>query len=176
MATAHSLPEISNKAAIRLLHIIDKLEYDASVTEPISQILKAMKQRVEYEAKQLKTIENEMEELAGQYHRYGELRDTASSKARLLDKMEAVIGKTNHLQYLKLWELLELYLSFVSEAQVADILGFFEWIGYKSNRQAIESTIKTHNSRFAVRKDGWDRFISLARKEPNAASTKQKRK
>jgi hypothetical protein len=55
---------------------------------------------------------------------------------------------------------------------VADILGFFEWIGYKTSRQAVESIIKTHKSRFAVRKDGWHRFMSLAGKEKYAASTK----
>ena len=87
-----------------------------------------------------------------------------------------MIGKSDHLKHVKLWEILELYLSFVPEAQVADILGFFEWIGYKSNRQAIESTIKTHKDTFAVRKEGWDRFISLARRENDAAATNDSRK
>ena len=41
--TTQALPEISNKAAIKLLHILSEYEYDESVTEPISQTLKAMK-------------------------------------------------------------------------------------------------------------------------------------
>ena len=171
-----TLPEISNKTAIKLLHMMSEYAYDESVTEPIAQILKAMKQRVQYEAKQLQAIETEVDGLAEKYHRYNELSDIAREKARLLDRLEAMIGKTDQLKYLKLWEVLELYLTFVPEAQVADILGFFDWIGYKSNRQAIESTIKTHKDTFAVRKDGWDRFISLAGKENNASSTKEKRK
>jgi hypothetical protein len=172
MTATQTLPEISNRSAIKLLHLISTFDNNESVTEPISQILKAMKQRVEYEAKQLKAIEGEMDTIAEKYHRYRELQDSVTSKAHLLDRMEAVVGKTKNLQHLKLWEVLGVYLSFVPEAQVADILGFFEWIGYKSNRQAIESTIKTHKSRFAVRKEGWDRFISLVRKETNAAATK----
>ncbi|MGB8771526.1 MAG: hypothetical protein WCC92_18075 [Candidatus Korobacteraceae bacterium] len=171
-----TLPEISNKSAIKLLHIFETFEYDDSVTEPISQILKAMKQRVEYEARQLKMMDAELEQLAEAYHRYEDLSEASQAKARLLDRLEAILGKTKHLQYLKLWEVLELYLNFVPEAQVADILGFLEWVGYKSTRQAIESTVKTHNTRFAVRKEGWDRFISLARKETNAAATRDRRK
>ncbi|MGB8947838.1 MAG: hypothetical protein WCC05_02410 [Candidatus Sulfotelmatobacter sp.] len=174
--TTQALPEISNKAAIKLLHILSEYEYDESVTEPISQILKAMKRRVEYEAQQLRALEDEAESLAAAHHRYEEVYDLGRSKAHLLDRLEAMIGKSDHLKHVKLWEILELYLSFVPEAQVADILGFFEWIGYKSNRQAIESTIKTHKDTFAVRKEGWDRFISLARKEKDAASTTDRRK
>ncbi len=176
MTGAQTLSDTGNIVANKMLLLLSSFGYDGSVTEPISQILKAMKQRVEYEAKRLKAIENEMEELADKYNRYKELQDAESSKSRLLNKLEAILGKTPQLQYLKLWEVLELYLRFVSEAQVADILGFFECIGYKSNRQAIESTIKTHKRRFAVRKEGWDRFISLIRKERSAPSTNDKRR
>ena len=176
MTTAQTLPEIGNKTAIRLLHLLSKFEYDDSVTEPVSQILKAIKQRVEYEGKQLKAGDAELNALADAHSRYEELLETQRTRARLLDRLEAILGKTDFLKQLKLWEVLEIYLGFVPEAQVADILGFFDWIGYKSSRQAIESTIKTHKSLFAVRKEGWDRFISLARKEANAASTSGKRK
>jgi hypothetical protein len=169
-------PAQSNSIATNILQLLSDLEYDASVTEPISRILKAMRQRVEYEAAQLKAIDSEKAELADKYHRYQELNEAEFSKSQLLMKLEAIVGRTDHLRHVNLWEILEVYLSFVTEAQVADILGFFEWIGYKTTRQAVESIIKTHKHRFAVRKDGWDRFISLARKEKDAASTNDRRK
>jgi len=154
-----------NNTAIKLLHIISKLAYDPSVTEPISQILKAMRQRVAYEAKQLAAIETEKDQLAEAYHRYNELDELQSDKSRWLYRLESLVDKDAHaLKYMSLWELLEIYLTFVPEAQVADILGFFEWLNYKTTRQAVESVIKTHKERFTVRKDGWDRFISLKRK------------
>jgi hypothetical protein len=171
-----TLPEISNIHAKKLLQLLSEFEYDDSVTEPISEVLKAMKQRVEYEGRQLMLLDTEQNQLADAYHRYVELREITRTKARLPDRLHAILGKSKNLQHLKLWEVLELYLSFVPEAQVADILGFFDWVGYKSTRQAIESTIKTHKSQFVVRKEGWDRFISLARKESDAAATKRERK
>ena len=44
------------------------------MTEPI-QILKAMKRRVEYEAQQLRALEDEAESLAAAHHRYEEVYD-----------------------------------------------------------------------------------------------------
>src|SRR5207237_10419454 len=98
----------------------------------------------------------------------------------LLDKLQRILdehGRRSELQELPLWEVLEVYLMFADEAQVADILAFLELLGYRATRQAIESTVKTHKDKFLIRKDGWDRFISLvSRKEKNAASTNKKRK
>ncbi|MFI5089210.1 MAG: hypothetical protein ACHP7P_04035 [Terriglobales bacterium] len=162
--------------ATKLLQLLSDSEYDARVTEPIAQTLKAMKQRVEYEARQLKAIESEMATLLEKHLRYEELAQMDISKSQLLSKLRTILEKTPHLKYLKLWEVLEVYLSFVKEAQVADILGFLGWIGYESSRQAIESTVKTHKHRFTVRKDGWDRFISLAGKESDAPATTGTRK
>jgi hypothetical protein len=163
--TAKSLAEIGNKSARKLLHLLSRYAYDDSVTKPISQILRGMKQRVEYENRQIRNIGDEIARLADGYHRYLELSESLSAKVDLLNKLETIIEKTKDVQDLKLWEILMVYLTFVPEAQVADILGFFEWVGYKSTRQAIESTVKTHKDTFIVRKDGWDRFISLTRKE-----------
>jgi predicted transcriptional regulator len=163
--TAKSLSEIGNKSARKLLHLLSRYAYDGSVTKPISQILRGMKQRVEYEHRQIQNIGDELAKLADAYNRYLELAESMSDKVDFLNRLETIIGKTKDVQDLKLREILKVYLTFVPEAQVADILGFFEWAGYKSTRQAIESTIKTHKDIFIVRKDGWDRFISLARKE-----------
>jgi uncharacterized protein YejL (UPF0352 family) len=175
--TRTALTQESNTVAIKVLQLIHRFQYDASVTEPITQTLKAMKQRVEYEARQLKAIETEMATLLEKHLRYEELAELDLNKSRLLNKLRAVLEKNSYLKHLKLWEVLEVYLSFVKEAQVADILGFFEWIGYEGvSRQALESTIKTHKHSFTVRKEGWDRFISLAGKETDAASTTEKRK
>ena len=174
--TTKAVPAKSNNAATKLLQLISSFEYDASVTEPINRILKAMRQRVEYEQKQLAAIDVERAELEDKYQRYRELYESESSKSQLLMKLQAIVGRTDNLKRISLWEILEVYLTFVPEAQVADILGFFEWIGYKTTRQAVESIVKTHKHRFAVRKDGWDRFISLARKGNDAASTTDKRK
>jgi hypothetical protein len=165
-----ALPPASNNTATKLLQLLSSLAYDASVTEPISQTLKAMKQRVEYETRQLRSIGEEMARLLEKHLRYEELAEIDQSKSRLLFKLNTILEKTPHLKRLKLWEVLEVYLSFVKEAQVADIIGFLDWIGYESSRQAIESTIKTHKSRFRVHKDGWDRFIALVGKDADASA------
>jgi hypothetical protein len=174
--TTKAAPAKSNGLATKVLQLISELEYSDYVTEPISTILKSMRQRVEYEAQQIKTLEDRVDELTQAYHQFNEAYDALASKQRLLTKLQAIVGRNDNLKDIKLWELLEVYLSFVPEAQVADILGFFEWIGYKATRQAVESIIKTHKGRFAVRKEGWDRFISLAGKERRAASTSGKSK
>lgn len=166
-----ALPQQSNNMATKLLQLISSFAYDDSVTEPISQTLKAIKQRVEYETRQLRSIGEEMARLLEKHLRYEELAEIDQSKSRLLFKLNTILEKTPRLKTLKLWEILEVYLSFVKEAQVADIIGFLDWIGYGSSRQAIESTIKTHKNRFRVRKDGWDRFISLAGKDTDASAT-----
>lgn len=163
--TAKSLYEIGNKTARKVLHLLARYAYDGSVTKPISQILRGMRQRVEYEQRQMRNIADELAKLADAYNRYLELSESMSAKVDFLNRLETIIEKTKDVQDLKLWEILKVYLTFVPEAQVADILGFFDWVGYKSTRQAIESTVKTHKDAFIVRKDGWDRFISLARKE-----------
>jgi hypothetical protein len=175
-ATKTSSPQKSNFIATKLLQSLSGFDYDASVTEPISRTLKAMKQRVEYETRQLQSIGEEMARLLEKHLRYEELAEIDQSKSRLLFKLSSILEKTPHLKNLKLWEVLEVYLSFVKEAQVADILGFLEWAGYESSRQAIESTVKTHKSRFRVRKDGWDRFIALAGKDTDASATSAMRK
>jgi hypothetical protein len=174
--TTKAVPARGSNVATKLLQVLSGFEYDASVTEPINRILKAMRQRVEYEQKQLAAIDVERVELEEKYQRYRELYEMESSKAQLLMKLQAIVGRNDDLKHISLWEILEVYLTFVPEAQVADILGFFEWIGYKTTRQAVESIVKTHKHRFAVRKDGWDRFISLTRKDKDAASTSGKRK
>jgi len=171
-----ALSKKSNNLATKLLQLISDFGYDPSVTEPIAQTLKAMQQRVEYETRQLEAVNAEMAELLEKHLRYEELAEIDLSKSRLLYRLTTILEKSKRLKELKLWEVLEVYLSFVKEAQVADILGFFEWIGYESSRQAVESVIRTHKSRFRVRKDGWDRFISLAGKDTDAPAAKTNRK
>lgn len=168
-----ALSKKGNNLATKLLQLLSAFEYDASVTEPIAQTLKAIQRRVEYETHQLQAINEEMAKLLEHYFRYEELAEMDQSKSRLLFKLTTILEKGPQLKNLKLWEVLEVYLSFVKEAQVADILGFLGWVGYPSSRQAIESTIKTHKDRFRVRKDGWDRFISLAGKDTDAAAAKK---
>ncbi len=47
------------------------------------------------------------------------------------------------------------------EAQVADILTVFGWLGIDASRQSIEAAVAAHKDVFKVRKDGRKRFISL---------------
>jgi len=180
MTTVETTPTQSNKQARIVLQLISTLLQNDSVTMPISKVLNAMRRRIEYEAKQFETIESEMGSLEEAFCRYRDLEEMINQKAGLIDRLQRILDeheRRSELQDLKLWEVLEVYLMFANEAQVADILAFLEFLGYHTTRQAIESTVKTHKGRFLVRKEGWDRFISLAKgKDTDASSTSKKRK
>lgn len=180
MTTTETAPSRSNTKARIVLQLLSVLLQNESVTMPISKVLNAMRRRVEYEEKQFDAIESEMESLEEAFCRYRDLEETISQKAGLIDRLQRILDeheRRSELQDLKLWEVLEVYLMFANEAQIADILAFLEFLGYHTTRQAIESTVKTHKSRFLIRKEGWDRFISLVKgKENNASSTSKKRK
>jgi predicted S18 family serine protease len=173
--------KIGNKYARNVLHLISVLMQNGSVTKSIAKVLSAMQRRVEYDGEKIGESLEEMERLEGAYQRYRELEDSVSDKAGMLTDLQILLNENGEnrkdaVQSLKLWQVLQLYLIFAEEAQVADILAFLEHVGYETSRQAIESTLKTHKETFAIRKDGWDRFISLARKGKYAPSTSSKRK
>jgi hypothetical protein len=169
--------------ATKLLTVIASIQYRCCVAvSQLDHVLQRMQKALEEKSKRVYALNDELIELAPKYERFLEVNRQMERDQDLIDKLRAVLASPHKMDLdergkggYKLWELIEVYLRYVREAQVGNIAHFLEWIGLTSNRQAIESAINTHKETFEIEKRGREKFISL-REENNAPSTKTKRK
>ena len=134
--------------------------------------------------KQLSNNQGEMEELSDPYLRYRDLLHHQEQLRARLIKIFGVLGKhspdvsqktaklispreidsSEIRESLKLWEILELYLSAVDgKATVRHFRSFLFLLDFKVTPQAIESSIKAHPELFQEDTDGGERFLILKR-------------
>jgi hypothetical protein len=137
-----------------------------------------------FRSKQLSKNQDEMEELSDAYLRYRDLLHHQEQLRICLIKIFGVLGiyspdvsqKTAKLispreldsseirESLKLWEILELYLSAVDgRATVRNFRSFLFLLGFRVTPQAIDSSIKAHPELFQEGIDGEERFLMLKR-------------
>ena len=137
-----------------------------------------------YRCKQLSNNQGEMEKLSGAYFRYRDLlHDQEQLRSRLI-KIFGVLGKHSpHIdqktaklispreidssevrESLKLWEILELYLSAVDgKATMRHFRSFLFLLDFEATPQAIDSSIKAHPELFQEGTEGRERFLMLKR-------------
>jgi len=150
-----------------------------------------MRDRLEHEVGRMRQIEKRMKELASAYNEFLDLREEKARRKQRIERLMALIGPwnwhsdkadyTNHdaqritgmyannatefeewRAHLPLWEAMREYLSFVSEARIAEMEGFFDHIGFEEgNRQAMESALKRHPSVFKTRRKKREKYLSL---------------
>lgn len=132
-----------------------------------------------------------MKELASAYNEFLDLRDQQTKRKKRLERLLALIGPWDWESYavdytereaqrltgiyasnasefehwrssLPLWEAMKEYLSFVPEARIGEMEGFFEHVGFREgNRQAMESAMKRHPSAFKIRRKKREKYLSL---------------
>lgn len=149
-------------------------------------IIRRIRAALATDGKRLQEIAAEMDKLAESYHRYLALqRETEAHEksacgliallghdafysvmqedktAAIGEQVETVPKPQELRDQAALWEHVYNYLRFVHEVQIKELLDFFEWVGIKTSRQAIESSIHTHSRMFIVRKKGREKFVSL---------------
>jgi hypothetical protein len=170
------------KATNRLTRLAS-IQYRCCVAVPqLDHVLQRMQKALEEKSKRVYALNDELIELAPKYDRFLEVNRQMERDQDLIDKLRAVLASPHKMDLderekggYKLWELIEVYLRYVREAQVGNIAHFLEWIGLTSNRQAIESAINTHPETFDIEKRGRDKYISL-REENDAPATTRKHK
>jgi hypothetical protein len=142
----------------------------------VGDILVGVKGQLEYDRDKLSDIRNEMDSLRQQYNRYRDLSEQLDKREDSMNKLVALLGpKLNAIigevplynqirqqnPQLELWEAVEQFLRFKSEARVNEILEFLKMVGRSTSRQAVEATINVHPKVFTVRKHKREKFISL---------------
>jgi hypothetical protein len=145
------------------------------------QIIGAILNRLDHDRHEADDVSGRMAEFAEAYNKYLDLRqkwemhhESAEKLAALLgsrilesqqerhDITESTLREAEDLRSrLELWEAIQQYLRFVREGRVGEILEFLEVVGIRTSRQAIESTIKTHNKIFKTEKRKREKFVKL---------------
>ena len=169
--------------ATRLLTHLASIQYRCCVAVPqLDHVLRRMEKTLEDKTKGVYALNEELIELAPKYERFLEVNRQMERDQELIDKLRVVLASPHKMDLderekggYKLWELIEVYLRYVREAQVGNIAHFLEWIGLTSKRQAIESAINTHPEMFRIEKRGREKYVSL-KGETSAPSTNDKRK
>ncbi len=62
---------------------------------------------------------------------------------------------------LPLWEVIATILAETQELQVIELERILEYLGFKTTRSAVESSLKTHPNEFRIRMSGRNKFVSL---------------
>jgi hypothetical protein len=144
------------------------------------------------ELRQMLANAKELEKLEGAYHRFQDLLREQSGRRRTVLKISAVLGG-HGTQYEnaaeivrltaeearripKLWEALEIYLSCVGEATVADFRAFLTYVecNLQATPQAIDSAVKTHPDLFEEVHKGRERSIRLKREKSTPAPLRER--
>jgi len=88
--------------------------------------------------------------------------DVSPSLAKLISPKK--INSNEVRQELKIWEILELFLSALDDkATVSDFKSFLYLLDIKATSQAIESAIKAHPELFEEHTKGREKFLTLRR-------------
>jgi hypothetical protein len=146
----------------------------------------SLSRRFMHECKRLRTNERELKKLSDAYFRYRDLlHEQGEIRAQIL-KIFGVLGvqapdvtpelasliapkPINSLEVrrdleLKLWEVLELFLSSVdNRATVGEFQGFVRTLDWRSvaTAQAIDSALKSHPELFEEEFEGREKFLVL---------------
>jgi hypothetical protein len=175
--------EIISNITILLDTVVSRL-YALGVKATQHPIERQMRQRLHHDVQRMQTIKDRMEELAGAYNEFQDLRDEGTTRKARIAILYGLIGDDNHNTHgdwvetaarqvtgssdktlrseLPLWEAMKEYLRYVPEARISEMEEFFSHIGYdEGNRQAIESALKRHPKEFHVRKQKREKFLSL---------------
>lgn len=175
----------SKSEAKELLDIFASQLY-ASFGMRASALVSAMIGRLKHDEEVSGRLESELDSLSSGYHKYLDVMDQLKAHEKSIEKLRAVIGygaapyglvgqvspeSPDDLEYekeskgmrrsLELWEAVEQYLRFVSEAKVKEIMDFMSAVRIKASRQSIEAAIKAHPKVFRVQKRKGEKFISL---------------
>jgi hypothetical protein len=149
-------------------------------------LVTVMLSRMKHDHSELQQLESQLESLSSGYHKYLDVRSQIEAHEDSINKLRAIVGygappydvlkeigpeNPEELEYekkskalrrtLELWEAVEQYLRFVSEAKVKEILDFLEMVKITASRQSIEAAIKAHPKLFRVQKRKSEKFISL---------------
>jgi hypothetical protein len=140
--------------------------------------------RFTYDCKQLKATDLEMQRLANGYFKYRDLLDEQEKTRNRIIKTYGVLGhhspavanETEKLIFpvkkinsnevrseLKLWEIIELFLSAVDgKATVGEFRNFLVKLGWTlPSPQAVDSAIKSHPEIFSESFEGRNKILSL---------------
>jgi hypothetical protein len=60
-----------------------------------------------------------------------------------------------------LWEIITAILTVSGEVQVVELASLLEFLGFRTTRSAIESSLKTHPNDFRIRESGRSKVVSL---------------
>jgi hypothetical protein len=138
------------------------------------------------DAKRQRELGADMRKLSEAYNRYLALRREAEAHEESAKALKALLGPSAFTHAMEsdesdaigdelevsptvtelrnaapMWQHVQQYLRFTSEAQVAEIVSFLDWVGIKTSRQAVEAAIKSHSQYFIVKKKGRESFVSL---------------
>ena len=135
----------------------------------LDHVLQRMKGALKDKERTITTLNTELIELQPKYDRFLDVAKQLNNDQDLVYKLRAILARSNTVKDddirenggVKLWEVIEVYLRYAREAQIANIEYFLNWAGLKANRQAIESAVKTHPEVFRQEKHGREKFISL---------------
>jgi hypothetical protein len=133
----------------------------------LGHVLQRMQKTLEEKRRHVDGLNDELVELQPKYDRFLKVERELEEDQDLVYKLMAVLvspdasddGKEK--AGFKLWQMIEVYLRYVREAQVVNIAHFLEWIGMTTTPQAIDSAVNTHPERFRVEKRGREKFIAL---------------
>ena len=166
-----------------LLTDLASIQYASCVAIPqLDHVLQRMTKALEDKSRRVYALNDELIELQPKYDRFLEVARQLERDQDLVYKLRAALAPSNKAGEddrekggYKLWEMIEVYLRYVREAQIGNIAHFLEWIGLTNNRQAIDSAVVTHPERFRIEKRGREKYISL-REEVDAPATKREHK
>ena len=173
-------PHLSKNEAKGILDKLARLLYDALVMKA-PDLVAAVTRRAEHDSKQKAKWGRLMRRLSSAYNSYLDAQRHLEEHEKSQQKLTAFLGPLivcpdevetyedveelsrieNLRRSLELWEAVEQYLRFVSEAKVADILECLELVSIKTTRQAVEACIKSRPKVFVVSKRKREKFVSL---------------
>lgn len=176
----------SNRSKSKANIVIDRLAHlwHNRITMRVYAVIAEMERSLTHEEAELAALEKSLKPLTEGYRKYMDVRDRIQARMKTIEKLTALVGygltpdtqgaegespeaeevvnrSFEHRRNLELWEAIVQYLRFQNEAQVGDILEFFEAVGIKTSRQAVEAAIKAHPRVFRTQKRKREKFISL---------------
>ena len=167
--------EYARKVLTRLVSI----PYRSCMTVPqLDHVLQRMQKTLEEKSQRIYTLNDELIELQPKYDRFLEVARQLESDQDLVYKLRTVLASENASEDgkeksgYKLWEMIEIYLRFVREAQIANIAHYLAWIGMTTSVQAIDSAVRTHPERFVIESRSREKFIRLKGEQYASASTR----
>lgn len=152
-----------------------------SVVIRVSDITRALEQRLKADLSELRDIRKEQDKLRKEWMRYSDLDVQAKRTEERLRRTVGILGDDAmgdiedaeesdlvrsfviSLTDLTLWEVILGVLEQNGEIQIYELQHVLEQLGKKVSRQAIESAIATHKELFSIRTRGRDKFVSLRR-------------